>query len=422
MPYKNSNKSLRAIASELGVDAIVEGSVLKAGDRVRITAQLIDAMKDRHLWAKSYEREVRDVLTLQSAVARDIAGEIQLQLSPQETALMMRKRPMNPKAYELYLKGRYEWNRITPQSVRKGLEYYEKALALDPGDARYSAGLADAYLILTQIMGEMPPQEGMKKVKEYARRALAADDSSAEAHTSMAAGLLFGDWNWAEAAREARIAEAARDVDIQPESLLTHALAAWALGDAHKALRLIQRARRIDPISEDIVLHEASFLLYTGQAEEAARRCISVIDTHADPSAPYFRLSEVRRAQGRFDEAIEAIRKAHALNGDSDEELDAALAEATGKEGYARIEATAVLRLELPALRRRRARHDYASPLDFARAYAQLGDSDKAFDYMDQALEERSPGLVMLNVDRAWDQIRADPRFKAAVRRVGLPS
>jgi len=129
----------------------------------------------------------------------------------------------------------------------------------------------------------------------------------------------------------------------------------------------------------------------------------------------------VRRAQGRFDEAIEAIRKAHALNGDSDEVLDAALAEATGNEGYARIEATAVLRLELPALRRR-ALHDYASPLDFARAYAQLGESEPAFDYMEQAFAEHSPGLVLLNVDRAWDPIRADPRFKAAVRRVGLPS
>src|SRR4029078_6462034 len=226
--------------------------------------------------------------------------------------------------------------------------------------------------------------------------------------------LFFADWNWEEAAREAKIAEAARDVDIEPEFLLTHAFAVWALGDAREALRLTQRARRIDPISEDIVLHEASFLLYTGQAEEAARRCLSVIDTHPDPSAPYFRLAEVRRAQGRFEEAIEAIRKAHALNGDSDEVVDAPLAETTGNEGYARIEATAVLRLELPALRRR-ALHDYASPLDFARAYAQLRGADKGVGYMDHALDEHSPGLVLLNVDRAWDPIRADPRFNAAV-------
>ena len=232
---------------------------------------------------------------------------------------------------------------------------------------------------------------------------------------------LFADWNWTAAAREAKNAEAARDVDIEPEFLLTHAFAAWALGDAREALRLVQRAQDRSHQRGHRAPREASYLLYTGQAEEAAKRCISVIDTHPDPSAPYFRLADVRRAQSRFDEAIEAIRKAHALNDDSDAELDTALAEATGQDGYERIQRTAVLRLELPLLRRR-ARHAYASPLDFARAYAQLRDSDRAFDYMDQALAERSPGLVLLNVDRAWDQIRADQRFKAAVRRVGLPS
>ena len=177
----------------------------------------------------------------------------------------------------------------------------------------------------------------------------------------------------------------------------------------------------IDPLSPLLMLHEASYLLHTGQADEAAALVLSVIQTHPDLSAAQFTLAEIRRAQGRFDEAIEARRRGHALRGDSDDELDAALAEAKGADGYAQIEAVAVRRLELRTLQRR-ARAAYASPLDFARAYAQLDDLERAFGYLGEALAERSPGLVFLNVDRAWDAIRADPRFAAAVTQVGLPA
>jgi tetratricopeptide (TPR) repeat protein len=169
------------------------------------------------------------------------------------------------------------------------------------------------------------------------------------------------------------------------------------------------------------MLHESSYLLYTGRAEEAAALVLSVVQTHPDLSAAQFTLAEIRRAQGQFDQAIEARRRGHALRGDSDDELDAVLAGATGADGYAQIEAVAVRRLELRTLQRR-ARDAYVSPLDFARAYAQLDDPERAFGYLGEALTERSPGLVFLNVDRAWETIRADPRFAATVRQVGLPA
>jgi len=232
---------------------------------------------------------------------------------------------------------------------------------------------------------------------------------------------FYADWNWAGADRAWRTAESAPNRDIQPELLASHALAAWALGDLEQALGLVRRARLIDPLTPMFVLHEASYLLYAGHAEEAAARCLSVISTHPDESTAYFTLAEVRRAQGRFDEAIDARRKAHSLRDDSDDDLDAALSGARGKEGYLHIERTAVERLELRTLERRR-RTAYASPIDFARAYAQLGEKDLAFEYLDQALAERSPGLVFLNVDRAWEPIRPDRRFGAAVKRVGLPT
>ena len=147
MRLKNSKQTLREIASSLGLDAIVEGSVRRAGDRVRITAQLIEASGDRHLWARSVERDFRDVLTLQSEVARDIAKEIEVQVSPRMSGRLASRRPVNPEAYELYLKGRFEWAKLTDERIRKGIEYFEQARALDPGDPRYSSGLADAYVV-----------------------------------------------------------------------------------------------------------------------------------------------------------------------------------------------------------------------------------------------------------------------------------
>lgn len=233
--------------------------------------------------------------------------------------------------------------------------------------------------------------------------------------------LFFYQWRWTAADREWHAGESSPDREIEPALLLPHALAQWALGHPRDALRLVRRARVIDPLSPLFTLHEASYLLRAGQSDEAAARCQSVIDTHPDWSSAYFSLAEVRRTQGRFDEAIAARRKAHAVRGDSDAELDAALTEATGREGYEDVERVAVRRLELRTLLRR-ARHAYASPLDFARAYAQLDEADHAFDYLNEALAERSPGLVFLNVDRAWDAIRTDRRFVDAVRRVGLPS
>src|SRR5205085_9694097 len=175
--------------------------------------------------------------------------------------------------------------------------------------------------------------------------------------------------------------EAAPDRDIQPELLASHALAAWALGNLDHALSLVRRARLIDPLTPMFVLHEASYLLYAGRPEEAAARCLSVINTHPDESNAYFTLAEVRRTQGRFEEAIDARRKAHALRDDRDDDLDAALAGAAGKEGYLRVERTAVERLELRTLERR-AQKGYASPIDFARAFAQLGEQDRAFEYL----------------------------------------
>ena len=419
--FAGSTLDPRAIGRRLGVENVVTGTVAAGGGRLLVTSALIDVATGAAIWTQRYDRDTASFFKLWDDLAQAIVDDgLHLRLRKDERRALLSRPTDNIEAYDLLLQARRFQMLTSEEDYLEARRLYQRAVDKDPRFAEAWLGLGGTYWT-SALDNYAPPAESWSQADRCMAQAAALNPRLPALSYARCMKLFFADWNWTEAAREARIAEAARDIDIEPEFLLTHAFAAWALGDAREALRLVQRGRRIDPISEDIVLHEASYLLYTGQAEEAAQRCISVIDTHPDPSAAYFRLAEVRYAQGRFDEAIEAIRKAHELHGDSDEELDTALAEATGEDGYERIQRTAVLRLELPVLRQR-ARDAYASPLDFARAYAQLGDSDKAFDYMNQALDEHSPGLVLLNVDRAWDQIRADPRFKAAVRRVGLPS
>ena len=419
--FAGSTTDARAIGQRLGVDHVVTGTVAAGGGRLMVSSTLIDVATGASIWTQRYDRETTSFFKLWDDLAQAIVDDgLHLRLRKDERRALLSRPTDNLEAYDLFLRARrfqlmnseddyLEARRLLQQSVDKDSRFAQAWLAL--GGTYWASALANYA----------PPAESWSQAERCMAEAAALNPRLPNLILGRAMKSFYADWNWAEAARQWQIAEAASDLDLEPELVMAHAFAAWALGDARDALRLIQRARRIDPISEDFVLHEASYLLYTGHVDEAAERCISVIDTHLDPSAPYFSLAEVRRAQGRFDEAIEAIRKAYSLTSESDEEVDTALAEATGKDGYARIEMTVVRRLELPSLRRR-ARHDYASPLDFARAYAQLGESDTAFEYLDQAFTDRSPGLVLLNVDRAWDAIRADPRFRAAVRRVGLPS
>jgi tetratricopeptide (TPR) repeat protein len=293
-------------------------------------------------------------------------------------------------------------------------------------DARFAEAwmMLAANCSLSVLENYRAPKDGWPEVDRCLIQAAKLKPGLVNLHFVRATKTFFGEWKWAEALREWRIAESVPNRELLPESFADDAMAAWALGNIQRALQLIGRARSIDPFNQMLLLHESSYLLYAGRKDEAAVRCQTVIDTHplpGDESAAYFMLAEVRRAQGRFADAIAARRKAHALRDDSDDELDDVLASAVGEEGYQHIERTAVDRLELRTLKRRQ-RLAYASPIDFARAYAQLGDNDQAFEYLHQALDERSPALVFLRVDRAWEAIRSDPRFAGVVKQVGLPS
>jgi len=419
--FAGSSSNPRAIGRQLGVGKVVAGNVVSEGGHLLVTAELIDVASGTSLWKKSYDYLTAAIFKLWDELATAIVDDgLHLRLTRDERREMLSRPTDNVEAFDLFLQGRRFQMGTSEDEYVLARRAFQMAVDKDPRFAQAWLALGGTYWT-SVLENYMAPIDAWPQVDRCLGQATALNPRPPDLNFGRALKSFYGLWNWREADREWQAAEAAPDSDIAPELLLTHALARWALGDSHDALRLARRARLIDPLSPLLMLHESSYLLYTGQAEEAAALVLSVIQTHPDLSAAQFTLAEIRRAQGRFDQAIEARRRGHALRGDSDDELDAVLAEAKGADGYARIEAVAVRRLELRTLQRR-ARAAYASPLDFARAHAQLDDPERAFRYMGEALAERSPGLVFLNVDRAWDAIRDDPRFAAAVTQVGLPA
>jgi len=411
MRFKGSIKPLREIAGQLGVEGIIEGSVQRAGDRVRITAQLIEAAHDRHLWAKSYERDFRDVLALQSDVASDIAREIQLQVSPQERAKLARRHSVNPEAFEEYLRGRYEWSKMSEEGALAAIAHYGRAIALDPSDPRYSSGLADAYLIRVQVIGSIPIQEGMEAVKKYARQALKADEGSAEAHASMAAALFFGDWNAAAAEQHVR-----RAIELNPGYGTAHLIYSVLLltsGRTDEALEQDRIAMQIDPFSLIVHWNAVGTLLAAHKFDDALALATQTAARNPDSPMCQAGLVRVREVRGEYPIAIE-LRRRYQPENEGGRALVARAEKAyaaSGVKGYWRVF------YEYAASP---ARAQPASPSALAMYAANAGDFDAAMKHLERAYAERNGDLLFINVERCYDPIRHDPRFEDLVRRVGV--
>jgi eukaryotic-like serine/threonine-protein kinase len=410
MMYKDTKKSIKTIASELGVDGIIEGSVLRDGDRVRITAQLIEARQDRHLWAKSYDRDFRDVLSLQSEVARDIAREVQSQISPEESGRLAQHRRVDPEAYDLYLKGRYEWGKVTEEGAQKAIEYFEQAAKRDPTDARYPSGIADAYLIRVQLFGSIPPDQGMAKVKEYAGRALKLDDQSAEAHASMAAAVLFADWNWDEAERHLK-----RSIDLNPgyaTSRLIYSVLLSAAGRVDEALAQDRIAEELDPMSLIIRWNSSSTLYYAHRYQEGLAKAKETLRMF--PTAML--------AQGALVRACELVEDYPAAL----DLMDRYLPESEGgktvvarmRKGYAEGGRLGYWR----AMLAEHSKHGDSErmTLHLATIYARIGDREKALQYIERALREHQSDLIFIQAEPYFDDLKREPRFQAVARQVGL--
>ena len=414
MRYKGSDKPLPEIARELNVDGFVEGSVLRAGDRVRITAQLIHAATDQHIWAKSYERDLSDVLALQSEVARAIADEVQAKLTPQERARLTRARPVNPLAHEAYLKGRYHWARATEEAVRMSIHYFEEAITKDPRNALAHAGLSDAYNQLCNPILEIVPQgEIVPRAKVAAMKALELDDTLAEAHISLGRIKFYFDWDWVGAEKSFR-----RAIELNPNYTYAHyvyALLLSALGRHAEAIEESKRAQGSDPVA--LLVNGVAGLIYCfarqfGAAEEQLRKTLQL-----DPNfmfAHWILGGLCLLPMGRYDDAIAELQKAIALSGN--------IAHPRGLLGYAyakvgrRDDALRVLK-ELEELSKQR----YVAPVSRAFIYSALGD-ERVFEALDEAYQQRSSSLVWGRVFPHWDALRAQPRFEELLRRMNFPA
>jgi tetratricopeptide (TPR) repeat protein len=369
------------------------------------------------MWSNTYDRAATDVLSIQDQIASAIIDEgIRLRLSGDQRRRLLRKPTNDPAAFELYLRAIQAFEKATEADYLGARDLLRQAIARDRSFSLAYVALATTYSLMA-IDGYERPADTWPEVSQNVRRALDWDPDLPDAHSEAATALFFSQWDWPGAEREWNRALQSRGGGFVPDFLRARALQSWALGRPDEALALIRKSRELDPLSFGIIVSEADYLLQTAQLDNAASLYENVIRTEPGASNAYFGLAEVRRAQGRFDEAIEARRRGYAAAGD--DSLTKVLSSARGAEGYREVERAAA-RLELERLETRTAT-GYASPLDFARACAQLGEKDRAFSYFPAAFEDRAPGLVFLKVDHAWDAVRDDPRFLAAVHRVGLP-
>ena len=404
---------IREIAQQLNVDAVVEGSVLRAGDRVRITAQLIDAKTDRHLWARSYERDLRDILALQSEVAQAITREIKIAVTPEEQSRIAATRPVNPEAYAAYLRGRFYRSRAGPEGRQRAIEYFQRAIQIDAGYALAYAGLAEVYAAqgTAEVLG-IHPHEAMPKAREAALKALSLDDSLAEAHAAFGAVKLFYEWDWAGAERAFE-----RAFEINPNYVDTYHWSSHlktVQGRREESLRASLRTLELDPLSTQMGAHLAWHYLNARQYDEAIQACHKTLEIQPESIETLEFLGRAYGAKGSHTEAIAQYRKVTELTRRNPTYL-AVLAWAYAQAGRRR-EALAVLD-DVERL----SRQHYASAYLVAAAYAALAEKDEAFTRLEKAYEDRIGYIVYLRLDFRLDPLRADPRFQALLGRINFP-
>jgi TolB-like protein/DNA-binding winged helix-turn-helix (wHTH) protein/tetratricopeptide (TPR) repeat protein len=410
MPYKHTRKPLPQIAHELNVDAVVEGTVIRSGAQVRITAQLIDAVADKHLWAQSYDGDLRDTLALQNTVARAIAEQIRINVTPQEQVALKHANVVNPDAYEAYLKGRYFWNKRTGDGLKRAKGYFDQAVATDPNYAQAYSGLADTYALLGDWQyAVMTAKEALPKAKAAAVRALELDNTLGEAHTSLAFILDGFDWDWESADREFR-----RGLELNPGYATAHHWYAWHLslsGRHRDAIAEMRKAESVDPLSLIIKSDLAELLLIGHFYDASIQQSRRTIDMDVTFSMAHNQLGQAYLQQQQYEEAIAELQKAIQLS-EGNPTSTANLARAYAASGR-RNDAVQLLN----ALKRRSS-PGYSNAPEIAVIYTALGDRDQAMTWLEQGYEERfNPGVLLRP---GFDPLRSDPRFQTLARRVGL--
>jgi TolB-like protein/Tfp pilus assembly protein PilF len=417
MRYKRTDKSLPQIARALGVDGVIEGSVAREGEQVRITVQLIHGPTDRHVWAESYQRELSGILVLQSEVARAIVSEVRAAITPAERERLAAARPVDPAAYELYVLGRYLWSQRTIPGVRQAVETLRRAIDLDPGYAPAHAALGDAYLLLGE-QGGMPQKEARSLTEAAIRRALELDDRSAEAHSSLGWWRFHSEWDWAASEQAFR-----RALELNPGDALArsrHGRCLAFVGRFDEAIRELQRARDHDPLSVPVNAYLGQAYLFSRRYDEAAVQFARTLELNRDHPLIRHNLGELYLAQGRFAEAIPELEKAVALSGDLSGVPSSHYLAMVGC-AYARAQR----RKDALDIRRRLVRQfdqSLASSFDLAALDVALGDEDEALAWLERGYDRRDVWLVELKAWPWFDSLRDEARFQDLLRRMRFPT
>jgi TolB-like protein/DNA-binding winged helix-turn-helix (wHTH) protein/Flp pilus assembly protein TadD len=402
MRYKSTRKLLPEIADTLNVDAVVEGSVSRSSNRVRVTVQLLDARADRHLWAEEYDRDLRDVLSLQSELARDISEQIRASISSEEPLKRNGRGAVEPAAYDSYLRGRSFWNQRTPAGLKQAVAHFQHAIDLDPGYAEAYSGLADTYTALGYT-SYWSPKDSFPKARELANKALQIDPSLAEARSSLAYARLYYDWDWKGAEEEFQ-----RAIIVNPNYATAHhwySVLLTARGRYEEAFSEIRRAHELDPLSVPISTDMGFELYYARHYDEAITQLRSVLQTSPKFPLAHLWLGRAYEQKGMYPEAITEFEQAGTALKDWPV-IIAAAGHAYGRWGH-KSDATAALRRMNELMK-----EEYVTPYGIALIFAGLDDKEQTMNWLQNAYEDRSHWLVWLNLDPRFDNVRSDSRFQ----------
>ena len=408
MRYKNANKTVAEIGRELGVSFIVEGSVRRAGPRVRVTAQLVQVRDQTHLWAESYDRRYDDILVLQSDLARAVAREIDVTLTPSQATRLGRAPAISAHAHESYLKGRYFWNKRTEEGMKKGIEFFHDAIAREPEFAAAYDGISDCYTMLA-CRGVLPARETFQRARAAARRAVELDGALGEGHASLAHVRLH-DWDWDGLDDDFR-----RALELDPG----HAIAYYwyseylmAVGRADEAIAMVETAHRMDPLSSVLNASLAMILYLARRYDQSLAGLRTALEIDPDYFLLHFRLGLVLAQTSALPQAIDEMTRSVALSARSTETLTG-LAQVYAASGMGREMQAVVDELAEQSADR------YVSPYNLARVFAAARDGGRTFEWLERAYAERNPDLIELRAEPVFDGVRVDPRFPDLLRRIG---
>jgi serine/threonine-protein kinase len=410
--FKGKTEDIRKIGKQLNVSTVLEGSVSKAGNKVRISAQLNNVADGYHLWAETYDRYMTDILEIRSDISRKVADALKVQLGVKETQLLAKKPSENSEAYEIYLLGRFELNKFTEEGFTKSVQHFQQAIALDPKFALAYASLADAYNTIG-YWGYLPPKEAFPEAKRAAEKALSIDPDLAEAHGALGYVEFQYEWKFKEAEMEFKEA-----IRLNPNSVSARLRFFEYLFDfqrAQEAHEQLERARELDPLSIQITYYYAAVSWYERDFDRAIEQLQKTISMDPNNALAYQLLSAVFYQKKMPAQAFTAHEKFNSLEGIFS---DAEMAEM--RKAYETAGLSAYFRKENELRQKRLAEGKYQSPLNIAMNYAFAGDDSEALDWLERAIDEHTPWLPELKIDPMWDAVRSQPRFVALLKKIGL--